>query len=114
MVLYSNASLRVRTLAGTSEEFGIGVGIYQGSILSPLLLVVVMQEATRAARDERLWDLLYADDLVITTESEKKAVRKFGVWNLREMETRGLEVNINKTKLMVMGREPAVRSQKAR
>ena len=30
------------------------------------------------------------------------------------METRGLKVNINKTKLMVMGRDPAVKPQKGR
>ena len=46
-----------------------------------------MQEATRKERGEGLWDL-YADDLVITAESEEKAVREFGVWK-REMETRG-------------------------
>ena len=50
---------------------------------------------------------------MITAESEEEAVRKFGVWK-REMETRGLKVNINKTKLMVMGREPAVRPQRGR
>ena len=103
MALYSNARSRVRTLAGTSDEFGIGVGVHQGSALSPLLFVVVMQEATRAARGEGLWDLLYTDDLVITAKSEEEAVRKFSVWK-REKETRGLKVNINKTKLMVMCR----------
>ena len=30
------------------------------------------------------------------------------------METRGFKVNINKTKLMVMDREPAVRPQRGR
>ena len=30
------------------------------------------------------------------------------------METRGLKVNINKMKLMLMGREPAVRPQRGR
>ena len=79
-----------------ADEFGILVGVHQGSALSPLLLVVVMQEATREARSEGLWDL-YADDLVITAESEKEAIRKFG-FGKREMETRGLKVNINKTK----------------
>ena len=59
-----------------------------------MLFVVVMQEATREARGEGLWDL-YADDLVITAESEEEAIRKFGVWK-REMETRGLKVNIYK------------------
>ena len=48
---------------------------------------------------------------MITAESEEEAVRKFGVWK-REMETRRLKVNINKNKLMVMGRDPAVRPQK--
>ena len=59
------------------------MGAHQGSALSPCYFVVVMQEATREAinlRGERLWDLLYADDLVIAGESEEEAVRKFGVW----------------------------------
>ena len=56
-----------------------------------------MQEATREARGEGLWDLLYSDDLVITAESEEEAVKKFGAWK-REMETMGLnQVNINNT-----------------
>ena len=45
-----------------------------------------MQEVTRAAKGEGLWDVLQADDLVITDETEEEAVRKFGVWK-REMET---------------------------
>ena len=65
MALYCNARSRVRTLAGTPGEFVIEVGVRQGSALSPLLFVVVMQKATREARGEGLWDLLYTDDLVI-------------------------------------------------
>ena len=87
MALYSDARSRVRTLAGTSDEFGIGLRVHQWSALSPLLFVVVMQEATRAAGGEGLWDLLYANDLVITAKSEEEAVRKFGAWK-REMETK--------------------------
>ena len=59
MALNSNARSRVRALEGTSEEFGIGVGVHKASALSPLLFVVVMQEATREARGEGLWDLLH-------------------------------------------------------
>ena len=73
MALYCNVRLRVRTLAGTSDEFGMGVGVCQGSA-EPLLFVVVMQEAVKAARGEGLWDLLCANDLVITVESEEKVV----------------------------------------
>ena len=43
----------VRTLAaGTSNEFGIEVGVHQGSALSSLLVMIVMQKVTRAARGE--------------------------------------------------------------
>ena len=108
MDLYSKDKSRVRTLAGISDEFGIGVGVHQGSAVSPLLFVVVMQEATRTARSEGLWDLLNANGLVKTAKSEEEAVRMFVVWK-REMETRGLKVNITKTKLM--STEPAVRPQ---
>ena len=72
-----------------------------------------MLEATREERGEGLWDWLYSDDLVITAESEEETVKKSGIWK-RQMETRGLKVNINKTKLMVMGREAAVRPQRRR
>ena len=75
--------------------------------------MVVMQEATKAARGEDIWNLLYADDLVITAESEEEAVRKFSLWK-REMETRRLKVNMNKTKMMVVGREPIVRPERGR
>ena len=51
MALYSNVRPWVRTLAGTSNDFGMAVEV-QGSALSPLLFVVVMQETTRAARGE--------------------------------------------------------------
>ena len=52
MALYSNTRSRVRTLAGTSDEFGIGVGLHQGLSLSTLLFVVVMQEAAREGRSK--------------------------------------------------------------
>ena len=67
---------RITTLAGTSDEFRIGMGVHQGAALSPLLLVMVMQDATREKRGEGLWDLLYVDDLAITAESAEEAVRK--------------------------------------
>ena len=34
---------RVRESAGYSEEFGAGVGIHQGSVMSPLLFIIVLE-----------------------------------------------------------------------
>ena len=50
MVLNSNARSRVRTLGGTSLEFGIGVGVHQGTALHSLLFVVVMQEGNQRGK----------------------------------------------------------------
>ena len=112
MALYGNTKSRVRTYAGISEEFEIRVGVHQGSALSPLLFVLVLEEATKGGR-RGLWEMLYADDLVITAESKEAAVRRFNIWK-REMEKRGMRVNMEKTKVMVTGRRPTRRREEGR
>ena len=52
-------------------DFGIEVGGHQGSLLSPLLFIVVMEEARKECRVFDPWELLYADDLVLTAESRE-------------------------------------------
>ena len=37
MALYVDSKSKVRTVAGTSEEFGIGVGVHQESVLSVII-----------------------------------------------------------------------------
>ena len=43
MVMYEKARTTVRTKQGSSEEFEVKVGVHQGSVLSPLLFVAVME-----------------------------------------------------------------------
>ena len=56
MALYVGTTSRVKTTAGTSEEFDIGVGVHQGSVLSPLLFIIVMDEATKNVRTGTPWE----------------------------------------------------------
>ena len=91
MALYQGTKSRVRTVAGLSEEFEINVGVHQGSALSPLLFVIVMEEATKECRKGGPWELLYADDLVLTAETREGVIEMFK--SLREgMEKRGLRI----------------------
>ena len=45
--MYVNARSRVRVNGQYSEEFGVGVGVYQGSVLSPLLFILVLEALSR-------------------------------------------------------------------
>ena len=107
MLLYNEASSKVVVAGGESEEFDLTVGVHQGSILSPLLFNVVIEEATKECRTEVPWEMLYADDLVLTAGSKKEVVDKFVAWK-RALERRGMKVNIAKTKILVSGKKDEV------
>ncbi|MBJ5486870.1 hypothetical protein JGG36_24070 [Salmonella enterica subsp. enterica serovar Meleagridis] len=105
MAMYANARTAVRTACGDSESFDVKVGLHQGSVLSPLLFVIVMDVITKEVREGLPWEVLYADDLVLVAESEEKLkvrVQKFKA----SLETKGLRVNVGKTKVMVGGEGP--------
>ena len=50
MSTYKNARTVVLTDDGVSEEFEVGVGLHQGSALSPLLFIIVMDRVSRKVR----------------------------------------------------------------
>ena len=100
--MYNNTRSRVRVNNTYSDEFGVKVGVHQGSVLSPLLFVIVLEALSCKFRTGTPWELLYADDLVISAETEEGLKMKLNKWKT-EMEAKGLRVNIGKTKIMVSG-----------
>jgi hypothetical protein len=71
MSTYEKARTVVRVGNECTEEFDVKVGVHQGSVLSPLLFIIVMQAITKNISKGLPWEILYADDLVIVTDSEK-------------------------------------------
>ena len=65
--MYTDVRSRVRVGNGYSEEFGVAVGVHQGSVLSPLLFIIVLEALSREFRTGCPWELLhvYADDFMI-------------------------------------------------
>lgn len=78
--------------------FEVKVGVHQGSVLSPLLFAIVMDALTdHLNKDKR--EFLYADDLAIIGNSWEIVSEKYASWK-EALESKGLKVNIKKTKAM--------------
>ena len=95
---YEDASTKVRMNGRESRAFNVKVGVHQGSVLSPLLFIIVLEALSREFREGLPRELLYADDLVLIAES-KELLLEVRKWK-EGMEKKGLRVNAGKTKIM--------------
>jgi len=80
----------------------VKVGVHQGSVLSPLLFILVLKALSRAFRTGVPWELLYADDLALVADSLEECINKLKA-RKSGIEERGLRVNMNKTKFLISG-----------
>ena len=64
-IMYVDVKSMVKVGDGCSKEFGVDVGVHQGSVLSPLFFIIVIEAVSMGFRIGSPWELLYADDLVI-------------------------------------------------
>ena len=110
MSTYIGAKTVVRTVYGNSKSFEVKVGMHQGSALSPLLFVIVMEAIPREFRVALPWELLYVDDLAVIAETEQEMIKRLNQLNV---ESKGMRVNMNKTKVMISERQ-MVRQKAAR
>jgi len=76
MSMYTGAKTVVRTVYGNSKCFKEKAGMHQGSALSPLLFVIVMEAISREYRVALIWKLLYADDLIVIVENEDDLIKQ--------------------------------------
>ena len=97
--LYKGCKTGVSVDGELSSLFSVKVGVYQGSALSPLLFIVVMDVLTEDVMNGSLVELLYADDLVLCGKSLNEFMDKYGR-SKNAVEGEGLRVNVNKTKGM--------------
>jgi len=56
------------------------------------------------------WELLYADDLAVIAETEEELIKRLNEWK-DNMESKGMRVNMNKTKVMISGEHQKVRQK---
>jgi len=61
-----------------------------------------MEAISRAFRVALPWELLYTDDLAVIAETEEELIKRLNEWK-DNMESKGMRVNMNKTKVMISG-----------
>ena len=84
-----------------SEKIENKVGMHQGSALSRFLFAVGVEFVTELAGGV-LSEVLYADDSVFMCETIDGLTNKFRKWK-EDGESKGLNVDLGKTKMMVNG-----------
>jgi len=112
MSMYIGAKTVVRTVYGNSKGFEVKVGMHQGSVLSPLLFVIVMEAISREFMVALPWELLYAGDLAVIGETEEELIKRLNEWK-DNVESKGMRV-MNKTKVMISGERQMVRQKDVR
>ena len=78
----------------------VHVGVHQGSVLSPLLFAIVVDVISEYEREGLINEILYADDLVLMSESVENLKKKFLKWK-EVFESKRLKVSLKKAKVMV-------------
>ena len=90
---YKQTNGKVIIGAGMSEQFSVNIGLRQGSALSPLLFLVVMELISRKVSMKDISrKLLDADDLAIVAEDKEALNDTLEEWK-EACKQHGLRVN---------------------
>ncbi|KAK3508009.1 hypothetical protein QTP70_010149 [Hemibagrus guttatus] len=88
--MYERSRTVVRCAVGQTEEFNVEVGLHQGSALSPFLFAIVMDQLSEEVRQESPWTMMFADDIVICSESREQVEENLERWRFA-LERRGMK-----------------------
>ena len=116
--IYKTSRNYVRRDNSQSEEFLTRDGLRQGGVLSPALFIMVMDDVAKEVQPEvkkmhvgyrnmeavGISECIFADDLVLLASNEDDLQRSMGAWK-DALARRNMQVNKEKTKVMVVGKE---------
>ncbi|CAK1596412.1 unnamed protein product [Parnassius mnemosyne] len=98
--MYRNSDSIVRTAVGDTTLFSITVGVHQGSVLSPYLFSVILDELSASVQKlPQPWLLMYADNIALVDGDKGRLTRRVHAWR-EALENGGLKLNVAKTEYM--------------
>ena len=69
-------SCRVLVNCQCREEFGVGVDVHQGYVLSPLLFIHLQEALLQPFLTGVSWEFLYADDLAVMADLLEECINR--------------------------------------
>ena len=100
--MYDGVTTTVRSAAGLIKEFKVGVGLHQGSALSPFLFAIIIDRLTEDIRKDAPCDMLFADDIVLCRQNYRELEEDLEIWR-NALERRGLKESRTKTAYLRIG-----------
>ena len=82
--MYEDATTKVWLNGREGNASSVKVGVHQGSVLSPLLFIIVFEALSREFREGMPMELLYADDLILMVELKELLMEKLRKWKKRD------------------------------
>ena len=78
--MYNGPISKIRVNDSYSDDISVKVGVHQGSVLSPLLFIIVLEALSKEFRTACPWELFYADDLIVLAETSEALREKLSTW----------------------------------
>ena len=100
-MFFVSTQTRVKTRCGLTppQYFDIEVGLHQGSTLSPLLFIIIMDVLASTIQRDPPRAMLYVDDLVICEEIRLEVEQQLDSWR-DVLEGNGLIISRKKTEYL--------------
>lgn len=118
--IYKETKSKVRVGGEESEGFWTSKGLRQGCPLSPPLFAAYISDVDDMFQKaqtgglvvgrKKIWTLAYADDLVLISKTEKEMTEMIRYME-RYVKKKRMEVNVDKTKMLVFGNARGRRPQ---
>ena len=97
--MYRSSKTQVVTQKGETEYFPKEVGIHQGSALSPLMFIIIMDVLTENIEKDPPWAMMFADDLVLCAMTREEMEEDLETWRV-VFERHGLKISRTKTEYL--------------
>ena len=102
---FEKTTARVVVREGVSEEFEVKIGLMQGSVLSPLRFIAVLDLISRkTVVKDATKKLLYADDLALGANGKQELQETMEEWNGLFIK-HGLKLNLENTEVLHIGHQ---------